>query len=237
MCMSMAVSVTQKSSLQLVLMTRWCNRRCLLRSHSTRSMTVWEITTGLWMGFSVRVPRNSDRSIGRDGGLIVSRSYIGSWTELRIELTSITCMSLLTRSRRGVNDKLGSSQIQASREWSNGSSVLGTPSTEGFSTHERSVPDNVDILGTDTDDNTLHSERYTTRSRVLRHDDSISKSEFLTVQSMDRMGRFENSLSGDTVDCSSLDHVVSLLRSELISNLLNLSDRFLSVSSDPRVGY
>jgi hypothetical protein len=119
MCMSVSMSVAQKSSLQLVLLTRWCNWWCLLRSHSTRSMTVWKITTDLRMRFSVRVSRNSDRSIGRDGRLVVSGSDIGSWTELRIELTSIACMSLLTRSRRRVNDELRSSQVQASREWSN----------------------------------------------------------------------------------------------------------------------
>jgi len=188
----------------------------------------------LWMGLGIRVTRDSDGPIGRDGWLVVSRSDIGSWTELRIELTSVLGLSVLTRSRRGVDDELRSSQIQASREWGDGSSIFGTPSTESFSTHERSIPDNVDILGTDANDNTLHSEGNTTRGRVLSHDDSISKSELLAIQSMDRVRRFENSLSGNTIDRSSLDRVVGLLRCELISDLLNLADGFLSVSSARR---
>lgn len=194
-------------------------------------MAIWKILSGLWMRLGVRVTCDSNGSIGRDGRLVISRSDIGSWTELRIELTSV---GLLTRSRRRVHNELRSGQVQASREWSDGSSIFGTPSTESFSTHERSIPDNVDILGTDADNDTLHSEGNTARGRVLSHNDSISKSELLAIQSMDRMRWLENSLSGNTIDRSPLDRIVGLLRCELISDLLNLADGFLSVSSARR---
>ena len=203
-------------------------------SHTTCSMAIWKILSGLWMGLGIRVTCDSDGSIGRDGRLVISRSDIGSWTELRIKLTSVLGLSVLTRSRRRVDNELRSGQVQASREWSDGSSIFGTPSTESFSTHERSIPDNVDILGTDADNDTLHSEGNTTRGRVLSHNDSISKSELLAVQSMDRMRWLENSLSGNTIDRSPLDRIVCLLRRELISDLLNLANGFLSVSSARR---
>jgi hypothetical protein len=144
----------------------------LLRSESTRSVTVWQLSTGLRCGLGIRVTHDSDRSAVGNCGLVIPGSDVWSWTELRLE---VALVAVLRSSSVRIHDVLRSSEVQACREWSDRSSVFGTsaqsalappgqimhlPSTESFSTHERSIPDNVDVLATDSHDHTLHAEGY-----------------------------------------------------------------------------
>lgn len=122
---------------------------------------------------------------------------------------------------------LGSRDVQARREAAGRASVFRAPSSHRVAAEEGRVPDDVDVVGVDTNDGSLHAERHSVRSRLLNHDNSISESERLPGKSVLGVSRLEDGLSRSTLDGRGLDDRLATLLGESVGETLQLLDGIL----------